>query len=339
MTIPETIATAEAEASHAGIRLDRFLAERLPELSRTRVQNLIRQGHATKDGETIRDPEFRVKPGDRFQLRLPPPEPAGLAPEPMALNIVYEDDALLVIDKPAGLVVHPGAGNRDGTLVNALLAHCGDSLSGIGGVARPGIVHRLDKDTTGLLVVAKTDTAHRGLAAQFADHGRTGDLERRYLAIVWGVPPRPTGTVEAAIGRHPGNRTKMAVVKPENSSAREAVTHYRVLETYRPKRDPKAAPVASLVECRLETGRTHQVRLHMAHLGTPLLGDPLYGQGFKSKLRSLPEPAAKALQALDRQALHAAALVFRHPATDALMEFESPPPPDMRKLIAALAEL
>ncbi len=228
-------------------------------------------------------------------------------PEPIALDIVYEDGDLIVIDKPPGLVVHPGAGNETGTLVNALIAHCGESLSGIGGVKRPGIVHRLDKDTSGLLVVAKNDRAHKALSEQFAAHGRDGRLERAYLAIVWGVPERPRGSVEGAIARSTANRQKMAVSRA--ASARDAITHYEVLETF------GTPPVASLLRCVLETGRTHQIRLHMAHIGHPLLGDMTYGSGFKTSERRLPEAARDALKSLNRQALHATLLGFEHPAT------------------------
>jgi 23S rRNA pseudouridine1911/1915/1917 synthase len=321
--------TVEADASHAGQRLDRFLSERLPSLSRTRVQALIKQGHAGLGGAKIEDVTYRVKPGDRFVLELPPALPTTLAPEEIPLDIVYEDDALIVIDKPAGLVVHPGAGNPQGTLVNALIAHCGESLSGIGGVARPGIVHRLDKDTTGLMVIAKTDQAHRALAGQFADHGRTGELERGYLALVLGAPSRPQGSIAASIGRHPTSRTKMAVL-PEKG--REAVTHWRVLATFG-RGEGKEGAIASLLECTLETGRTHQVRVHLAHIGHPLVGDPLYGQGFKSKLRKLPEPLREKIAALRRQALHAAHLTFIHPVTGTLLEFNSALPPDLAEIV------
>ena len=247
--------------------------------------------------------------------------------------MVYEDDALIVIDKPAGLVVHPGAGHAAGTLVNALIAHCGTSLSGIGGVARPGIVHRLDKDTSGLMVVAKTDTAHRALAEQFADHGRSGELERGYLALVWGAPPRPHGTIDAAIGRHPTSRTKMAVLP--SSKGRAAVTHWRVIETFGRAKEP----VASLIACTLATGRTHQVRVHLAHIGHPLIGDPLYGPGFKSKLRKLPEPLHGKLESLDRQALHAAELAFVHPLTGRLLKFNSPLPADLSEIVRAFKQV
>jgi 23S rRNA pseudouridine1911/1915/1917 synthase len=321
--------TAEADQSHAGQRLDRFLSERLPSLSRTRVQSLIKEGHARLGSAKIEDATYRVKPGDRFVLELPPAAPSTLEPEEIPLNIVYEDDALIVIDKPAGLVVHPGAGNPRGTLVNALIAHCGESLSGIGGVARPGIVHRLDKDTSGLMVVAKTDQAHRALAEQFADHGRTGDLERGYLALVWGAPSRPLGIIDAPIGRHPTSRTKMAVL-PERGRA--AVTHWHVLETFG-RGEGREGSIASLIECTLETGRTHQVRVHLAHIGHPLIGDPLYGPGFKSKLRKLPEPLRDKIAVLGRQALHAAHLAFVHPVTGTLLEFNSALPPDLAEII------
>ena len=321
---------AEASESDKGARLDVFLSQQLPELSRTRVQSLIKQGHVRSGAATIVDAKYRAKPSDRFELVVPPPVPAKPEAEIIPLSIVYEDDALIVIDKPAGLVVHPGAGHAKGTLVNALIAHCGKSLSGIGGVARPGIVHRLDKDTSGLLVIAKTDQAHRALAAEFADHGREGALERTYLALVWGAPPRPHGTIDAALGRHPTSRTKMAVLP----KGRHAVTHYRVIETF-----GGHPPIASLVECTLETGRTHQVRVHLAYLGTPVVGDPLYAQGFKSKLGTLPEPLRSNLSQLDRQALHAARLAFTHPVTGTLLEFNSQVPDELAEILEAFKEL
>jgi 23S rRNA pseudouridine1911/1915/1917 synthase len=303
-------------------------------LSRTRLQALIRQGRVTLGPATIEDVKYSVKPGDRFSISVPPavsPKPVG---QVIPLNVVYEDDAIIVIDKPAGLVVHPGAGNIDRTLVNALIAHCGASLSGIGGVARPGIVHRLDKDTSGLVVVAKTDQAHRALSDQFADHGREGSLERGYLALVWGAPPRPHGTIKAPIGRHKTSRTKMAVV-PVTKGGRDAVTHYQVLATF----GRGGEPIASLLACRLETGRTHQVRVHLASIGTPLIGDPVYGTGFKSKLRKLPQAAQDKLASFKRQALHAAALTFVHPLTGTLLEFNSPLPDDFAMIVEALKEL
>jgi 23S rRNA pseudouridine1911/1915/1917 synthase len=334
MPVSTELLTAEADESHSGQRLDRFLSDRLPGLSRTRLQALIRQGRVTLGPATIEDVKYPVKPGDRFSISVPPavsPKPVGQA---IPLNVVYEDDAIIVIDKPAGLVVHPGAGNIDRTLVNALIAHCGASLSGIGGVARPGIVHRLDKDTSGLLVVAKTDQAHRALSEQFADHGREGSLERGYLALVWGTPPRPHGTIKAPIGRHKTSRTKMAVV-PVTKGGRDAVTHYQVLATF----GRGGEPIASLLECRLETGRTHQVRVHLASIGTPLIGDPVYGTGFKSKLRKLPLAAQDKLSSFKRQALHAAALTFVHPLTGTLLEFNSPLPDDFAMIVDALKEL
>jgi 23S rRNA pseudouridine1911/1915/1917 synthase len=324
--------TAEANQSHEGQRLDRFLSMSLPGLSRTRVQSLIRDGHTSRGGATIEDVKYRVKPGDRFELALPPATPSELGAEAIPLTIVYEDEALIVIDKPAGLVVHPGAGHATGTLVNALIAHCGKSLSGIGGVARPGIVHRLDKDTSGLMVVAKTDQAHHALAEQFADHGRSGELERGYLALVWGAPSRPQGTIDAPVGRHPAIRTKMAVLKDKR---REAVTHWRVVAAFGRGKEK----IASLLACTLETGRTHQVRVHLSAIGHPLIGDPLYGQGFKTKLRKLPEPLRSKLATLGRQALHAATLAFVHPVAGTLLKFNSELPPDLAEIVDDFKEL
>jgi 23S rRNA pseudouridine1911/1915/1917 synthase len=311
-------------SDEAGARLDRLLAARTT-LSRARLKTLILDGAVAVGSRTIRDPDYRVKAGETIALAVPPPEPAAPAGEAIPLNIVHEDDEIIVIDKPAGLVVHPAAGHATGTLVNALIAHCGDSLSGIGGVKRPGIVHRLDKDTTGLMVVAKTDRAHRALAAQFADHGRAGPLKRGYLALVWGAPDRPKGTIEAAIDRHPRSRDKMAV----RTGGRPAVTHWQVLERY-PGADGR--PVASLVECRLATGRTHQIRVHLAHIGHPLLGDGTYGVGFKTKAARLLPTARQALQALGRQALHAYLLALKHPGSGELLEFRSELPEDLARL-------
>jgi 23S rRNA pseudouridine1911/1915/1917 synthase len=315
----------------AGTRLDVFVAGAVSDLSRVRAKSLILGGQVTIGGATIVEPRKAVKPGDCIELALPPPLPAKPEGEPIALDIVYEDAELIVIDKPAGLVVHPAAGNWTGTLVNALIAHCGDSLSGIGGVRRPGIVHRLDKDTSGLMVVAKTDRAHKSLAAQFADHGRTGALARGYTALVWGAPEPREGTIEAAIGRSPRNRLKMKVAR---TGGRRAVTHYATRKVF----GPKSAPWAALLECRLETGRTHQIRVHLAAAGHPLLGDPLYGTGFRTKAALLPEKAKFALKALGRQALHAHLLQFEHPVTGELLRFERPPPPAMAELIAALTK-
>jgi 23S rRNA pseudouridine1911/1915/1917 synthase len=310
-------------------RLDRALAARIAALSRSRLKTLILDGRVAVGGRTIRDPGHRVNAGDRIAVEVPAAEPAEPAAEAIPLAIVYEDDDIIVIDKPAGLVVHPAAGNPAGTLVNALIAHCGASLSGIGGVRRPGIVHRLDKDTSGLMVVAKNDRAHRALTAQFADHGRTGPLRRGYLAFAWGAPDRPRGTIDKPIDRHPTARERMAV----RAKGRAAVTHWHLLERYP---GDAAAPVASLLECRLETGRTHQIRVHLAAMGHPVLGDPVYGSGFRSKAAKLPESARAALEALHRQALHAYLLAVEHPATGEELEFRSPLPPELAELHKSL---
>jgi 23S rRNA pseudouridine1911/1915/1917 synthase len=314
-----------ADAEDKGARLDRFLAGRIKELSRTRLKALILEGEVEVSGRTVRDPEYRVNAGDEIALHIPEAEPAKPAAEKIPLDIVYEDKDVIVIDKPAGLVVHPAAGNRSGTLVNALIAHCGASLSGIGGEKRPGIVHRLDKDTSGLLVVAKNDRAHRSLSAQFADHGRTNELSRGYIAFAWGVPKPDRGTIDAPIARDPRSRVKMAVRK----GGKEAVTHYEVLRKY-PGEDDK--PVASMIECELETGRTHQIRVHLARAGHPLLGDAVYGAGFQSKAVLLPEKAQAALTALNRQALHAFRLAFSHPGSGKLLSFESKLPKELAAL-------
>jgi 23S rRNA pseudouridine1911/1915/1917 synthase len=325
----------EAQEADAGLRLDRFLAacaEAAGEaLSRTRLQGLIEDGRVRLDDAPARDPKTKVRPGQRVSVDVPEAAPAQPLGEAIPLTVAYEDEHLIVIDKPAGLVVHPAAGHESGTLVNALIAHCGDSLSGVGGVKRPGIVHRIDKDTTGLLVVAKTDAAHQGLAALFADHGLTLPLEREYRAVVWGAPTRARGTVDAPIGRHPSHREKQAVVNAQRG--RDAVTHWEVEERFA---GAEGALVAALLACRLETGRTHQIRVHMAHAGHPLLGDPLYAAGFRTKSAHLTENARAALAALGRQALHAARLGFQHPVTGEWMEFESEPPADMQALLAAL---
>jgi 23S rRNA pseudouridine1911/1915/1917 synthase len=326
----EDTLTLTVAADVAGERLDRVLANRVQELSRSRLKALILAGQVTVGGHTVRDPSQRVRAGNEISIAIPPPEPAAPLPETIPLDIVFEDDAIIVIDKPAGLVVHPAAGNWTGTLVNALVAHCGASLSGIGGVRRPGIVHRLDKDTSGLLVVAKTDRAHRKLAAQFADHGRTGPLERGYLAFVWGVPPRPKGTIDRPLDRHPQARDKMAV----REGGRVAITHWEVQERYF---DAANQPLASLLECRLETGRTHQIRVHLASIGYPLLGDSVYGAGFKTKASRLPPAAKAALDSLDRQALHAHMLTIAHPVTGEILDFRAELPADLAALRCAFA--
>jgi len=308
----------------AGIRLDRFLATAVEPLSRARIQALLAEGRVLADGGAVRDPAVKVRAGQTYVVSEPPPEPAVPKPQAIPLDVVYEDDEVIVIDKPAGLVVHPAAGNPDNTLVNALLAHCGDSLSGIGGVARPGIVHRLDKDTSGLMVAAKTDRAHASLSEQFAAHS----LERAYRALVRGVPVPSRGRIEGAIGRSPANRKKMAVV---SRGGKQAVTDYRV--------ERRFGDVVSLVECRLRTGRTHQIRVHMAHLGHPLVGDPLYGRGRAFKGGILPAAAGAALRAFPRQALHAYLIGFMHPTRQDQVRFESDFPNDLKELIGTLDEL
>jgi 23S rRNA pseudouridine1911/1915/1917 synthase len=322
------VATVTVADPEAGERLDRVLAAHL-DLSRSRLKALILAGEVAVGGRTIRDPGHRVNSGDAIRVSVPPPEPAAPRAEAIPLVIVYEDDAVIVIDKPAGLVVHPAAGNETGTLVNALIAHCGASLSGIGGVKRPGIVHRLDKDTSGLMVVAKSDRAHRVLSRQFADHGRTGALTRGYLAFVWGAPDRPRGTIDAPLDRHPRAREKQAV----RPGGRAAVTHWQVLERYA---GTDGRTVASLLACRLETGRTHQIRVHLAHIGHPVLGDATYGPGFKTKAAHLAPGARAALDALGRQALHAYLLGFDHPDRG-FLEFRSELPVDLARLRHELA--
>lgn len=307
------IETTIGEAQ-AGLRLDRALAELLPDLSRERIKALIVEGQIVSGGRSL-NPSMKVAVGQDYSITLPAPVALDAVAQDIPLDIVHEDADLIVVDKPAGLVVHPAAGNLDGTLVNALLHHCDGQLSGIGGVARPGIVHRIDKDTSGLLVVAKSDKAHEGLARQFKDHS----IDRLYAAIVYGIPAPGSGTVDAWIGRSDADRKKMAVHR--EGRGKHAVTHYRVMERLRG---------AAMVECRLETGRTHQVRVHMAHLGHPLIGDPIYGRdrkGFKSILETL---------GFKRQALHAKRLGFIHPVTEEPLAFDSPLPADMQELLSEL---
>ncbi|MFP5329786.1 MAG: RluA family pseudouridine synthase [Alphaproteobacteria bacterium] len=304
------------EPAHSGWRLDRALADAVPTLSRERLKALIRSGALTAGGKAVRDPAAKVRGDEVFSLAVPEPEPAHNIAQDIPLNIAFEDEHLLVVDKPAGLVVHPAAGNPDGTLVNALIHHCGGSLSGIGGVARPGIVHRIDKDTSGLLVVAKSDVAHEGLARQFAAHS----VERKYLAIVSGVPKASGGTVDAPLARSSANRKKIAIV--EGARGKRAVTHWKRLQLLKD---------AALVECSLETGRTHQVRVHMASIGHPLIGDPVYGRGGRSHRELL-----KTL-GFQRQALHAAQLAFTHPVTKHRLSFSSGMPADMQELFNHLS--
>jgi len=320
------IAVAGDEGS---VRLDRVLAVRQANLSRSRLKGLILAGSVRVGTTAIRDPAYHVAKGDTITIDVPEAVPAEPEAEDIALDIVYEDDDIIVIDKPKSLVVHPAAGHPTGTLVNALIAHCGTSLSGIGGVRRPGIVHRLDKDTTGLMVVAKNDHAHQSLTAQFADHGRNLSMERGYLAFVWNVPGRQRGTVDAPIDRHPHAREKMAV----REGGREAITHWEIQETFA-GRDGK--PVASLLACRLETGRTHQIRVHLAHIGHPLMGDSVYGPHFKTKTSHLGPESQAALAALGRQALHAYLLVIEHPKTGEILRWETPLPEDLLLLEQSL---
>jgi len=326
---PSHLGSAKLEVTVTGdegsSRLDRVLAAHLEELSRSRLKALILEGSVTIGAVPIRDPAYHVGKGDTIIIEVPEAADAAPGGEHIALDIVFEDEDIIVIDKPAGLVVHPAAGHATGTLVNALIAHCGASLSGIGGVRRPGIVHRLDKDTSGLLVVAKNDRAHQVLSAQFADHGRSGAMERGYLAFAWGVPNRPRGTIVAPIDRHPHAREKMAV----REGGREAVTHFEVREAFS-GRDGKS--VASLLACRLETGRTHQIRVHLAHIGHPLMGDSVYGPHYKTKASHLAAESRAALSALGRQALHAYLLVLEHPKTGEILRWESPLPEDLRLL-------
>ncbi|MBB3346096.1 MULTISPECIES: RluA family pseudouridine synthase [unclassified Sphingomonas] len=308
-----SIISATIAPSSDGWRLDRALAEAVPTLSRERLKVLINAGQVTQDGAAVRDPSRKSRAGDAYAVAVPAPAPAHNEAQNIPLVVAYEDDHLIVVDKPAGLVVHPAAGNLDGTLVNALLHHCGGSLSGIGGVARPGIVHRIDKDTSGLMVAAKTDRAHEGLAKQFAAH----TIDRRYRAIVNGRPMPAAGSVDAPLARSAANRKKVAIV----AGGKRAVTHYSLLQ---PLRD------AALVECRLETGRTHQVRVHMASLGHALLGDPVYGR-TKPAHRGVIETLG-----FRRQALHAARLGFIHPITGDALSFDSAMPRDMQELFSQL---
>ncbi|NBX02828.1 MAG: RluA family pseudouridine synthase [Alphaproteobacteria bacterium] len=339
--------TITAESNDAGERLDKWLTSRVPELSRSRVQALMEQGHITCDGATIVDSAAKVKPSQAFTITIPELLPSYITAQEMPLDIIYEDEHLLVLNKPAGMTVHPAPGHADGTLVNALLAHCGESLSGIGGVVRPGIVHRIDKDTSGLLVVAKNDTAHAHLSAQLS----TRTLGRTYSALVWGVPKKLSGTITGNIGRSPSNRQKQAVLK---TGGKEATTHYRVVSseqwTVNSKQENKSllntdhrplSTLFSLIECKLETGRTHQIRVHCAHIGHPLVGDQTYGAATGSRLnaggyKALTDQARAALLAFDRQALHARELHLIHPHTGEEMHFECPLPEDMVGLIEAL---
>ena len=304
-------------------RVDKALAARLADVSRARLQALIAEGRVSFEGVTLADASARAAAGE-YLVEVPPPTPAEPQPEDIALTILFEDEHLIVLEKPPGMAVHPAPGSETGTLVNALLHHCGASLKGVGGVARPGIVHRIDKDTSGVMVAAKSDAAHQGLSAMFAAH----DMERAYVALTRGAPWPLRGTIEGNIARSTHDRKKMALVK---TGGRHAITHYAVDEVF----GPDEKPLAGRVSCRLETGRTHQIRVHLASKGTPCLGDPIYGSGT-------PAPAVRAAVAgsgLQRQALHAAVLGFRHPMTGEQLRFESPLPADMAELEHRLASL
>ncbi|HEY3694231.1 MAG TPA: RluA family pseudouridine synthase [Phenylobacterium sp.] len=319
----DAILTLTLAAEEAGGRLDKTLAERLPELSRARIQALLAEGRVSLGGQVLASASARAAPG-AYAIAVPPPVPADPQPQAIPLVVLYEDAHLVVVDKPAGMAAHPGPGVPDGTLVNALLHHCEGELSGIGGVARPGIVHRLDKDTSGVMVAAKTDAAHQGLSALFAAH----DIDRAYVALTRGAPDPRRGTLEGRIARSAHDRKKMALVR---SGGREAVTHYAVEQVF----GPQARPLAARVACRLETGRTHQIRVHLASKGAPVLGDGVYGSGPPAQ--AVREAMAAA--GLARQALHAAVLGFVHPVTRARLRFESPLPADMVALAALLSDL
>ncbi len=314
----------------AGWRLDRFLAAALSDISRSRIQQLLAAGAVTQARQPVREASRRVKPGEAYTVSVPPPAPAAPQGQDIPLDVVYEDKDLIVIEKPAGLVVHPAAGNPDGTLVNALIAHCGASLQGVGGEARPGIVHRLDKDTSGLLVAAKNERAMTSLAKQFANH----TIERAYHAVVWGAPRAAEGKVESQIGRNPFDRKRMTVLR---GGGKEARTRYRVVERF----GSAERPFASLIECRLETGRTHQIRVHLTHLGHPLIGDPSYGKARQPPRPKTPEEEAafKAAAEFPHQALHAYILGFQHPSLHKTLRFESKWPADFAALVAALRTL
>lgn len=323
----EDLAVLEARVEVGGVRLDKALAEAFPTLSRGRLQALLGEGAVTRDGQPVSSGSAKATPG-LYAVTLPPVAPADPQPEAIPLTVLHEDADLIVIDKPAGMAAHPAPGSETGTLVNALLAHCGDSLSGIGGVARPGIVHRLDKDTSGVMVAAKTDRAHAGLSALFATH----DIERTYIALTRGAPSPAKGRVETQIGRSNSDRKKMAVLK---AGGRNAITDYVVQTTFGEPARAGGAPLAARVACTLHTGRTHQIRVHLASKGAPILGDPVYGSGSPAA----PVRAAIAEAGLARQALHAAVLGFVHPVTGEQLRFETPPPVDMLALETLLSAL
>lgn len=344
--------TYTVEADAAGTRLDRWLSDQIPDLSRSRIKALMDDGQIAASAGAKTDAKYKVSAGDTFTLTLPDPEPATPEGEDIPLDILFEDEHLIVLVKPAGMVVHPAPGAWSGTLVNALIHHCGDSLSGIGGVARPGIVHRLDKDTSGVMVVAKSEIAHTGLVARFQDH----DMDRRYLTVTRGAPRPLVGRIETRIDRDPKDRKKMAVVRESLRSAsadwhepedgdgyvergKTAITNYQTLEGFGQLDEKSGLPAAALVECRLETGRTHQIRVHMAHINTPVIGDPVYGKhkGLKAVGEGKAHSeASDAAREFPRQALHAYILGFEHPVTGEELHFEEPPPADMAELIEKL---
>ena len=332
---PADLREALAEGAEAGDRLDRWMAGVWTDLSRSRCKALVEAGALSINGEALTDPSAKIQAGAVYRLAVPPPEPAEPIAEDIPLEILFEDDHLIVINKAAGMTVHPAAGNWTGTLVNALLHHCAGSLPGIGGVQRPGIVHRLDKDTSGVMVVAKSDAAHQGLSAKFAAH----DIERAYLACVRSAPKPRSGRLETRLARSDHDRKKFAVVAdPQSHAGKLAVTNYTTFQTYgQAPGKSVGTPLASLVECRLETGRTHQIRVHLAHLGAPLLGDPVYGKGRSAPLAKLDH--GKLFNDFRRQALHAAILGFDHPVTGEPLRFETEPPKDMQRLIGFLERL
>lgn len=307
----------------AGQRTDRFLADAIGALSRSRVKSLMQDGAVLRDEHPARNPAEPVRTGSRYRVQRPAPVAAVPLPQSIPFTVLYEDADLIVLDKPAGLVVHPAPGNEDGTLVNALLAHCGDSLAGIGGERRPGIVHRLDKDTSGVMVAAKTEPALTALSAAFAAR----DLDRRYTALVWGAPSPAVGEIEGPIGRDPWDRKRMAIV---TRGGKPALTHYATLKAW--------LPTASLLTCKLATGRTHQIRVHLASIGHPLVGDPVYLRRVPAAARSSESAARLALIQFPRQALHASRLAFIHPRTRRPLEFETPLPSDMQDLLGRLAQ-
>ena len=321
MTNPNSFELQVSKKTNA-LRLDKFLADNLPDISRSMVKKLVDSGNVLRGGKVIADCSAYVKEGDIFTVNIPAPAESEMQPADIPLKIVYEDAEFLVIDKPAGLTVHPGAGNHDDTMANALLAHCGDSLSGIGGVMRPGIVHRLDKDTSGLIMAAKTDRAHHSLSGQISSR----ELKRTYIAICWGTPKPMSGRIEANIGRSTKNRKKMAVVE---SGGKTAATNYKVLEVL-------GGGVASIVECRLETGRTHQIRVHMTHIGHPLIGDQAYCGRRSGTIKDLSDEAKNYLAGFKRQALHSHKVTLNHPVTGLEMNFESGLPDDLRELVRLL---